>query len=166
VLGGELIVSKRPPRRHALLASLFGAQLCDPFDRGLNGGPGGWWILDEPPILFGRDVLVPDLAGWQRARMEEFPRSLPVEVVPDWVGEVLWPGTAALDRTRKLPLYAKAGVSHVWLIDPMERSLEVYRSEDGRCVLAEGFSGDGPFRASPFQAVELAVERLWRSAER
>jgi len=165
VLGGELVVYPRPPMRHALLSSLFGAQLCDPFDRGLNG-PGGWWILDEPAIQLGGDVLLPDLAGWQRNRMGEFPRSLPVQMVPDWVGEVLWPGTASVDRIRKLPLYAHAGVRHVWLIDPVERSLEVYQSENGRCVLTAGFSGAGPFRAQPFEAVELAVERLWRSAER
>ena len=33
------------------------------------GGPGGWWILDEPELHLGADVLVPDLAGWRRERM-------------------------------------------------------------------------------------------------
>jgi hypothetical protein len=30
-----------------------------PFDEG-QGGPGGWRILYEPELHFGRDVLVPD----------------------------------------------------------------------------------------------------------
>jgi len=38
--------------------------LSGPSQKGM-GGPGGWWIIDEPEIHFMRDieVTVPDLAG-------------------------------------------------------------------------------------------------------
>jgi len=51
-----------------------GATLLPPFQRG-KGGPGGWWILDEPELHFVRDtvVVVPDLAGWRRGRDARHP---------------------------------------------------------------------------------------------
>ncbi|MGH8179848.1 MAG: Uma2 family endonuclease [Steroidobacteraceae bacterium] len=51
---------------------------------------------------------------------------------PDWVAEVLSPSTARYDRTTKLRAYERAGVPEVWLIDPTDRSVAIYRIEGGR----------------------------------
>ncbi|HLA78916.1 MAG TPA: Uma2 family endonuclease, partial [Vicinamibacteria bacterium] len=67
ILAGDLHVSPRPAPRHARASSGLGAAVFGPFDAG-RGGPGGWWILDEPELHLGSDVLVPDLAGWKRER--------------------------------------------------------------------------------------------------
>jgi len=69
------------------------------FQKGI-GGPGGWWIIDEPEIHFARDieVTVPDLAGWRRKRMPYPPEGHRIEVVPDWVCEILSPSTARQQR--------------------------------------------------------------------
>jgi hypothetical protein len=72
IVDGELYVSPRPAPRHAVASSVLGGELGPPFQRG-RGGPGGWWILDEPEIHFGPDVVVPDLAGWRRTRMPMVP---------------------------------------------------------------------------------------------
>src|SRR2546430_16369641 len=72
IVDGDLHVSPRPASRHALASSALGSELGPPFQRG-RGGPGGWWIIDEPELQLGPDVLVPDLAGWRRDRMPEFP---------------------------------------------------------------------------------------------
>jgi hypothetical protein len=57
--------------------------LWNPFDRG-SGGPGGWWILDEPELHLDADILVPDLAGWRRERMPDLPVTARFELAPDW----------------------------------------------------------------------------------
>ena len=82
-------------------------------------------------------------------------------LAPDWVCEVLSPSTEALDRAEKLPIYAREGVSHAWLLDPERCTLEVFRLEGARWVLAAVFRGDGPVRAEPFEAIELALGPLW-----
>jgi Uma2 family endonuclease len=51
---------------------------------------------------------------------------------PDWIAEVLSPGTTRHDRLVKLPVYERAGVREVWLIDPIKRMLTLYRLEAGR----------------------------------
>jgi Uma2 family endonuclease len=51
---------------------------------------------------------------------------------PDWLAEVLSPSTAGHDQILKLPVYERAGVREVWLVHPADRTVTVYRLEDGR----------------------------------
>jgi Uma2 family endonuclease len=160
LLGGELHVQPRPRASHAFTASALGIDLGGPFQRG-RGGPGGWWIVDEPELHLDGDVLVPDLAGWRRERMPSAPEGVAFTVVPDWVCEVSSPSTVRIDRLRKLPIYAREGVHHVWLVDPDERTIEALALTDERWVVL-GFYGDTKeARIPPFDAVPLDVDRLF-----
>ena len=109
LIGGDLYTSPHPSLPQVRASSSLGALLGEPFDIG-RVGPGGWVILDGPELHLGRDVLVPDLAGWRRERMPKLPDGAAVELAPDWVCEVQSPATAALDRARKMPVYLWAGV--------------------------------------------------------
>ncbi len=157
---GDLYASPRPAIRHARAASVLGGKLMDPFDSGING-PGGWVILYEPELHFGRDVLVPDLAGWRRERMPEVPDDAYITLAPDWVCEVLSPSTEKLDRGKKLRAYAREGVAHAWLLDPLLQVLEVLRLESGAWTALEQHEGRGTVRAIPFDAVEIELGALW-----
>ncbi|MBI5486802.1 MAG: Uma2 family endonuclease [Deltaproteobacteria bacterium] len=160
LIDGEVVTSPRPAFRHARASSIIGGSLVGPYDLG-TGGPGGWWILDEPELHFGENVLVPDLAGWRRERMPVFPDVPFCEVAPDWVCEVLSPATAGLDRVRKLPIYARAGVAHAWLIDPAARTLEVLRLQAGSWVVVAAFGEDQTVRVEPFGEVGIPLATLW-----
>jgi Uma2 family endonuclease len=165
IVDGDLHVSPRPAFRHALATSALGSDLLAPFHRG-RGGPGGWWILFEPELHLGPDVLVPDLAGWRRERMPQVPDVAAGAVVPDWVCEVLSPKTESLDRTRKMPAYAREGVLHLWLVSPQARTLEVYRLSEGRWLLLGTYDAAARVRAEPFDAVEIELAALWGEDER
>jgi Uma2 family endonuclease len=112
IINGELHTQPRPAPHHSRASSSLGDELVSPFDKG-RGGPGGWWILDEPELHLGHDVLVPDIGGWRRERMPRLPDTAWFELAPDWVCEVLSPGTARKDRVLKMPLYARYGVQHL-----------------------------------------------------
>lgn len=47
-------------------------------------------------------------------------------LAPDWVCEVLSPSTVRLDRVRKNHVYAREGVGHLWFVDPLAHTLEVF----------------------------------------
>ena len=161
IINGELRTMPRPASRHARAASRLGARLDGPFDLG-EGGPGGWIILDEPELHLGEDALVPDLAGWRRERMPELPDVKFFTLAPDWICEVLSPSTAADDRADKLPIYAREGVRHVWLIDPIAKTLEVLvLNAEQQWLLKPVFRGDLSVRAEPFNAIELNLALLW-----
>jgi Uma2 family endonuclease len=160
IINGALITHPRPASRHARASSRLGVELGGPFDRG-KGGPGGWILLDEPELHLHGDVLVPDLAGWRRARMPELPDAAAFELPPDWVCEVPSPSTAALDRAEKLPIYAREGVAHAWLVDPIAKTLEVLRLEDARWMLIGTWRDDAKVRVEPFAELELELAGLW-----
>ena len=157
---GELYASPRRAMPHARAASVLGVKLGEPFDVGRNG-PGGWLLIDEPELHFGKDVLVPDLAGWRRERLPSVPNDAYLTLAPDWICEVVSPSTESIDRGKKLRIYAREGVAHAWLVDPLRRSLEVLVLEGGRLEPIEEHHGDSTIRARPFDAVELELRALW-----
>lgn len=160
IVDGELYASPRPSLLHAGAASALGEELGAPFKRG-RGGPGGWVILDEPELHIDGQTMVPDLAGWRRERMPAIPDEAFSSLAPDWVCEVSSPSTAVLDRRRKMPHYVRAGVRHLWIVDPGARMLEIYRAEGGHWTLLGTHSDDDKVRAEPFDAIELDLEVLW-----
>lgn len=158
IVDGELSVSPRPAALHASAASgLLGVLFV--FDRG--GGPGGWVILMEPELHLGGQVMVPDLAGWRRARMPELPDGPFFTLAPDWVCEVASPSTALLDRAKKLPQYLRAGVGHAWIVDPVARTLEVFRADGDGWRLVFTYGGADQARVEPFEAIQLDLAILW-----
>jgi Uma2 family endonuclease len=167
IIDGELIVSPRPASPHAVASTTMTIDVGGPFDRppGEGGAPGGWRILDEPELRFGDDVLVPDLAGWRRERMPRIPNVPAFELPPDWVCEVVSPSTARIDRAGKMDIYAHVRVPHLWLVDPLARTLEIFRLENARWSRVATFTDDARVRAEPFDAVELALARWWLEPE-
>ena len=104
---------------------------------------------------------MPDYAGWRRDRVPVLPNVAALTVPPDWACEVLSPSTGAIDRGRKMRIYARERVGHLWLVDPNARTLEVYRLEGPRWVVAGTHAGAECVRAEPFDAVELRLARWW-----
>src|SRR5688572_25735565 len=159
IVNGELRVHPRPGAPHAETTSDLGGLLTPPFRFG-RGGPGGWVIVDEPRVALRDEIRVPDIAGWYTERYQR-PVQGPYSVIPDWICEVLSPGTAVTDRTEKLPLYASCAVPFLWLIDPVGCSLEAYRLQADAYLLIVTARGNGQLRVPPFDAIELELGLLW-----
>ncbi len=121
----------------------------------------GWLILYEPEIYPGGQVLVPDFVGWRRERLAGQPKSEWAAITPDWVCEILSPSTALRDRTVKKAIYEDHGVGHLWLVDPLHMTVEVFRLDSGRWVEAGVFGGDEKARIEPFQDIEIPLGDLW-----
>ncbi len=160
IIHNVLYSQPRPAPKHAHTYSTLGYTVGGPFHGGI-GGPGGWWILDEPELHINEHILVPDIAGWKRERMPALPDTAWFDLVPDWVCEILSPSTAQKDRMVKMPVYAELGVRHLWLIDPEIRTLEVYQLENKRWSLMASLSEDDKVSAVPFDAIEFNLDTLW-----
>ena len=160
IVDGTLYTHPRPAPVHTIASSVLGGELNPPFHRG-RGGPGGWWILDEPELHLGEDVLAPDLAGWRRERMPGRPDTPYFTLAPDWVCEVLSPSTRRVDLQEKRPVYAREGVVHLWLIEPADRTLEVFELREGEWVLIACAKDDEPVSMRPFDAITFSLGDLW-----
>ena len=160
IIDGALVLHPRPAPPHAVASSALTGELFRPFQRG-RGGPGGWWIIAEPELHLGPQVLVPDLAGWRRSEMPQLPDVAFFEQAPAWACEVLSPSTRRHDVTAKRDIYGRAGVGHIWLVDPLARTLEVFASRDGAWVLLAAVSGDEEVPLAPFEAIAFDLSALW-----
>jgi hypothetical protein len=160
IIDGTLHTHPRPAPRHARAYSALGYRLGGPFDGGI-GGPGGWWIIDEPELHLGTDILVPNLAGWRRERIPTLPETAWFELAPDWVCEILSPTTRTRDRSVKLPAYARHGIRHLWLVDPDARTLEVFALKGENWMLLVTLCNDQPVQQPPFEAISFPLDALW-----
>jgi len=137
IIAGELITHPRPSPKHALAASAIGSAVFSRFDRSSPDGPGGWWILDEPECHLGNDVA------------------------PDWVCEIISPSTHKYDRSTKRDVYAREHISHYWIVDPVERLIEVFELVDSRWVLVLTAQDDLKVSLMPFEGIPFDLGRLW-----
>ena len=160
IVEGVLHTHPRPAMPHALASSVLGRRIGNPYHDQI-GGPGGWWIIDEPELHLGEDILVPDLAGWRHERMPDFPETAHVALAPDWVCEVLSVSTRRLDLHGKRPIYARERVPHLWLVDPADRALEAFELHDGQWVLIATAKDDDPVCIRPFDAITFSLGDLW-----
>ncbi|MCY4005543.1 MAG: Uma2 family endonuclease [Rhodobacteraceae bacterium] len=165
VVAGTLHTQPRSAKRHLRAGSVLGMEIGSPFDCG-RGGPGGWWIVDEPELHLGADIVVPDLAGWRRATLTEDMDGAFFTQAPDWVCEVLSPSTCQFDRGEKRAVYAREGITHLWFVDPEAKILEVFQLFKGQWVLLVTLADDAPVSQPPFEAISFPLDVLWSDGER
>ena len=74
---------------------------------------------------------------------------------------MLSPKTAKTDRTKKLPTYAREQVGYVWLLDPLQRTLETFRLDGEHYALLGVHADDAVVNCEPFEVFDLALRVLW-----
>lgn len=159
IIDDELIVSPRPKPPHLFTAGRIYSQVDQRFGR--DRKPGGWWIFAEPELHLGRQVLVPDIAGWRRERLAVPQAGVGFKVSPDWVCEVLSRSTHKLDRGKKRRAYARHEVAFLWLVDPIVRFVEVFRRQGDGWLLLTEHQDDDVARIPPFEDVEFRLAEWW-----
>ncbi len=163
IIDGVVVTPPAPLPRHACTAGALRSFIGRPFhDDDGRGGPGGWWILPEVDVRFeAHEVLRPDLAGWRRTRLPSPWDMRPIDVIPDWVCEVLSPTNIATDRVKKRRIYATHGVPFYWIVDPESRTLEALRLQGGQWLEIGVFDDMATARVAPFEEIELELGRLF-----
>lgn len=155
---GGIEAMSRPGRLHAAVHKRV-LKALGPVD---DERTGGWVIeLEREVRLLGSRLLVPDLSGWRVT--EEGTGFLdlnPIVQVPDWACEILSDTTHRKDRLKKLPLYAEAGVGHIWIVDPDRHSIEVYVPRGGVPAMITTAADADVVRLPPFD-LELDLATLW-----
>jgi hypothetical protein len=160
IVNSKLYVSApcEPAHAHTLAelsaTLLAGSPLGDPV-------PPEWTFLTQVELLLPGEALVTaDIAGWRAPHDRIVALPTPLSLVPNWVCEVLDPGSRCLDLTDKRHAYALSGVQTLWIVDPLARVLEVFENSRGRWVLADAVSED-VVSAPPFLGLHFDVGDLW-----
>jgi Uma2 family endonuclease len=123
--------------------------------------PDAWIGLRRVEVHLGPHVVVPDVAAWRLGRVRPLLDGSWIDLAPEWVCEVLSSETAARDRGEKSIVYAKAGVRHLWLVDPAERTMQTFELRDGRWKLLEVFRETDRVVAPPFTELSFSLNSIW-----
>ena len=164
LIDGELYLHARPVEPHVWAYVKLLGELEMKFARDPDGDgdePGEWVILPEQELRLGKDVLVPDIAGW---RVDKLPRKQArafSHIVPDWVCEVLSPTTRHIDLGRKSDIYAREGVTHLWIVDPDARTLQASALSAGSWLPVATLSEAETVSVPPFEKLNIPLSRLW-----
>lgn len=75
---------------------------------------------------------------------------------PGFIAEIEGPLTKVKDRTVKMDAYAKLGVKEYWLIDPMEKKIEIYYLQIGNYILQESYAMED-IEKSPDYNTEISI---------
>lgn len=155
----------REPPSHSPLHQEIAAELWRQVSSSLEGGSGRAYIapLDvrlpkgsdadhkidtvvQPDVFIAYDLQKIDDRGMCGA--------------PAWVAEILSPSTARYDRTTKLRAYERAGVTEVWLIDPIRRTATIYHMTAGRYTQPTIIDLEGQTAIAAVPGVSVDWDRL------
>jgi Uma2 family endonuclease len=165
IVRGVWLLAPRPRFRHGRSAVRLASLLeSGPGASGQDGTRSDWVFVIEPEIrselAFSR--LIPDLAGWRRSTGGwPGPDESVIELVPDWVAEVVSPSTEGIDRGRKCEAYGLMGVAWYWIVDPEKRTVDVFTNVRGRMAPERSLGPDDPLSAPPFPSLGGPVAGLF-----
>ncbi len=156
ILGGELFVTPAPTPRHQHAVGTMYAALKTHIDARRLGE-----VLTSPidVVLSPTDVVQPDIVFIAERRRDIIGEAA-IHGAPDLVVEVLSPGTAAIDRGRKMQAYARATVPEYWIVDLDVRAVEVYHLEGGKYRLAAR-AERGAWTPELFPGLVITLDTLW-----
>jgi len=157
ILDGELEVSPAPaPRHQGVLRNLLFLLHGHVHERGLGS------IFCAPlDVILARDSIVqPDLI-FVAAGRESMVTERAIEGPPDLAVEILSPWSDRRDRVAKAGLYARYGIRHYWIVDPVARTLEVYEGEGAEYRPVARHEGAGSVRTTLFPDLEIDLGRVW-----
>ena len=152
LIDGDIV--RRPMARseHGVVQYRASIEL-GPFDR--RSGPGGWWIITEVSVDYEpHQCPVHDIAGWRKERMPNRPTGI-IEIVPDWVCEIVSPGHERKDTLQNFLLLQRKRVPFYWIVWPEDRVLIAYALDAANYRVVATISGETSARIPPFEAVEL-----------
>lgn len=112
----------------------------------------GFWLGRDPDT-----VRAPDLAFVRADRVPDARVPGFVPLAPDLVAEVVSPNDRAVEVAGKALSWLDAGVRLVWVVDPANQTVTVYRP-DGVSVLR---GGDALHGEDVLPGFDLALTELW-----
>lgn len=77
---------------------------------------------------------------------------------PDWIIEIVSPGSRAMDYYTKLSLYRDAGVREYWIVDPFKQGILVYDMEQAAAPAI--YSLADTIKANIFENLEIDFSKL------
>ena len=158
-INGEVIVHSPVRRRHTDIHR----RLLRLLDLHVQLHDLGFLGFEKTLIALTRNDYEPDICLFEKEKSDAFPPDQAKFPAPDFIVEILSPGTAFKDRGVKFEDYAAHGVREYWIVDPDAETVEQYALEDGAYALRIK-AADGPLESAVVSGFEIPVRALFDDA--
>jgi len=154
IAGEAYNMTPAPGTRHQTILGLLHSRLLRHFD----GRKCDVFLAPSDVRLSEEDVVQPDILV---VCEKEKVKPTHIEGAPTLVVEILSPSTAVKDRGVKMDLYARSGVSEVWIVTPFPSLVEVFSlTEQGYC-LVKAYAKEETLRSVAFDDLEIALDSVF-----
>lgn len=153
LIDGQLFYMAPPNRRHQDLISFLHLRIGNHINQ--NNGDCKIYPAPFSVFLFADDTkyLEPDLSViCDKSKLDD----RGCKGAPDWILEIVSPGSKAMDYYTKLALYREAGVREYWIVDPMRSIVLVYDMEHKESPVIYSFHDTIPARIYPGFSIDFS----------
>jgi Uma2 family endonuclease len=158
LIGGQLVVSPSPSTAHQRILGRLFRWMASTVEASQAGE-----VLIAPVDVYlsDTDVYQPDLVVVHAGGAAVVEAQL-IRGAPDLVVEILSPSTAYYDLRQKKTAYERYGVGEYWVVDPIERSIEVFTRVEGVFMLYQRSVGSEAIGSRSLAGFEIELESLFR----
>ena len=157
LIAGELVMTPSPTPYHQLVSWRLEMQLSEFVVQRKLGV-----VLDAPldVYLSATETYQPDILFIAEDRLQIMGEQK-IEGPPDLVVEILSPSTAYYDLKHKKAQYESSGVKEYWIVDPVEKSVEIYENENGRFALFSSAVKEGEVSSKLLDGFRVLLSTLF-----
>jgi len=157
LIEGEMVISPAPMLFHQDIAGRIYRSLCDFAEKKSLGKV---FISPVDVELSEKNVFQPDIVFISNEH-KHILTELRIKGAPDLVVEILSESTGYVDLIIKKKTYLAAGVKEYWIVDPMEKTIEVFESKEGKFVTVEKLESPGTISSILLKGFSLSHETVF-----
>ena len=105
--------------------------------------------------------IVPDISFVSKERAFIVENDDYIAGTPDFIIEIISPGNIRRDRVEKKDLYERFAVKEFWLVDPANRTVEVYLMNENTYQLQALEEGEGKVVSTVVKGFEVEVKEVF-----
>lgn len=153
LIGGKLIMTPPPSTYHQIVSMELGVKLANFVKKNDLGR-----VLSAPIDVYFEETETyqPDIIFISKDRLHIIERER-IKGAPDLVIEILSPATAYYDLRKKFKIYEKHGVKEYWIVDPEDKSVIAYKSQQGKFSLIQELKGEGKISSGVLKELEIEL---------
>ena len=157
LIGGKLIMTPAPATFHQIILIRLTEKLLN-----FNSKEKSGQVLVSPIDVYfeEKETYQPDIVFIAKDRLHII-EPAKIHGAPDLVVEVLSPSTAYYDLKKKARTYARCGVKEYWIVDPEEKSIEVYKGREGKLTLSQRVEEEGRIKSLILDGLEIEAREVF-----
>jgi len=158
LIGGNLVKEPAPVPYHQILSKRLALELATFVEKNVLGE-----VLYAPTDVYfsEKEVYHPDILFISKERMNIIGEKN-IEAAPDLIIEILSPSSAYYDLRHKMRVYEASGVKEYWVVDPIEKDIEVYQNINGGFRLVNKACQSGVIHSVLLEGFAVELEKILR----